>query len=58
MFVKNSAVFAHEVEMASLEKKCEACHEIGNTNVLLTKNCERREQQSLIGENALTVLEI
>ena len=44
--------------MLSLEKKYEACHEIGNTNVLLTKNCERRDQQSLIGENALNVLEI
>ena len=44
--------------MLSLEKKYEACHEIGNTNVLLTKNCERLDQQSLIGENALNVLEI
>ena len=33
---KNSAAFAHEVEMLSLEKKYEACHEIGNTSVLLT----------------------
>ena len=43
---KNSA---HVVEMLlSLEKKHEACHEIGNMNVLLTNMCDRRDQQSLL----------
>ena len=29
-------------------EKYEACHEIGNTNVLLTNDCERRDQQLLL----------
>ena len=46
---KDSAVFAHVVEMLlSLEKKYEACHEIANIHVLLTNDCERRDQQSLL----------